>query len=98
MENIMKSNSAERHELYMEAYRKVYMIGNKHDLRKNKLTFIEYEIVKDILKEFANTKDRPDVVCQQQSCYLKGVADWFERCGFKIIRPIGEEVNYRILL
>lgn len=73
-------------------YDKWHMIDNTADLRRNKLTLIEYHTLTEILRDLLQEKK------SETYCFMDGVAAWCKRQGMTVIEPHGYEVNYKISL
>lgn len=95
-ENMMYAASVKKMKAMTKAYNVWQTIENAVDLRKNKLTLNEYQVLTDILRELSAMES--DGVYT----FFAGVAEWCRKHGLVVIDPDGEseddikKVNYWI--
>ena len=71
------------------AYKKYRDIDTVNDLKKNRLTFAEYEELRYALADLCKAG--------KTATFIKAVAQWLKRAGFKVSND-DEGVNYIITL
>ena len=80
--------------LFTKVYNKFKSIENEKDLKKNKLTLADYDILFDVLQELNK--------CDSVWCLSENLADWCKKQGLFVTPPISSAessyscVNYSI--
>lgn len=81
--------------LFTKVYNKFKSIENVKDLKKNKLTLTDYDVLFEILKKLSNIKE-----CDGVWCVNENVASWCRKQGMYVIPPEGNgwyaSINYWI--
>lgn len=77
--------------VYATAYKQLMLMETSDDVKQQKLTSYDYNMVYDIMCELS-------VLLKNKVCYTlsTSVANWFKRQGFKVLEPVGSQVNYAI--
>lgn len=79
--------------IFATAYSKFTDISDDRDLKRNNLTLSDYHTVYDILKLLSGCRKG-----EQAKTFCPAPARWFEKNGFTVKEPNGNEVNYIISL
>ena len=71
-------SKAQRINIFASAYHKLKDITTMTELKQNKLTLAELDIVFDMMK------DMSDISGKVTKTAIKGAAEWFQRHGFSV--------------
>lgn len=89
------SKLTKRVKILNKVYTEFQSIENGKDLKKNKLTLADYDVLFEILKKISNFKECSGVWCMQEN-----VANWCKKQGMYVIPPKRsgkyDSVNYWI--
>jgi hypothetical protein len=72
----------EKIRIYASAYKKLMVIEDEGDLRKNKLSLTDYYVLYELMEKLSHFDD-----CKIVYTINSNVANWFSRMKFKVTPP-----------